>query len=253
LIETEDRNLPQIHRVLAAVPLETQSIVHALLAAEQVPFGRSDPHMTRLELLGIVKEKDGRAVLRNRLYEKALHAWRLSPRETAHPAARSTIAPIRVFISYAHADEALRVELGKHLATLERQRLVASWHDRMIAPGADWTQEVDDAIENADVILLLISADFVSSRYCYDIELRRALARHTSGTAVVIPVILRPVALSGLPFEHLQSLPAELKPITEWASRDAAYVNVVEGIRDAITRLAGRHRASAVTRGRECP
>jgi hypothetical protein len=242
LIETEDRNLPQVRRGLGALTADAISIVNALLMSQQVSFSRSDPYLTRLELLGIIKEAQGCAVIRNRVYEEALRAWFRPPAASARVSAEGTISPVRVFISYAHADEAFRLELGKHLATLERQGLVLSWHDRMIAPGQDWTNEIDAAMETSQVILLLISADFIQSRYCYEVELQRALERHATGSAVVIPVILRPVVLGGMPFGHLQSLPTGRKPVADWKSSDTAYVDIVEGVRAVITRRVVQQR-----------
>ncbi|MGH7325546.1 MAG: AAA-like domain-containing protein, partial [Candidatus Rokuibacteriota bacterium] len=87
------------------------------------------------------------------------------------------------------------------------------------------------------VILLLVSADFVASEYCYDIEMRRALERHTRGQATVIPVIVRPVTWSGAPFAKLQALPKDGKAVTTWENRDAAFLEIAEGIRRVIGEL----------------
>lgn len=146
---------------------------------------------------------------------------------------------ISVFVSYAHADEKLRKELGKHLSVLERQGLIATWHDRMISAGAEWAGTIDARLEQSRIILLLISADFIDSKYCYDIEMKRALDRHDKREALVIPVILRPVILKGSPFAKLQALPKDARAITEWPSVDAACVDVVEGLRDALLALSG--------------
>ena len=97
----------------------------------------------------------------------------------------------RVFFSYSHTDEALRDQLETHLALLKNQGLIESWHDRRIAPGSEFDQSISDAMQSADVILLLISANFLASAYCYSIELKAAMERHHAGTAAVIPVILR--------------------------------------------------------------
>ncbi|MBV9705893.1 MAG: toll/interleukin-1 receptor domain-containing protein [Chloroflexi bacterium] len=145
--------------------------------------------------------------------------------------------PVSVFISYAHADEALREELEKHLSSLQREGLIATWKDRDIVAGTDWATEIDDAINSASVILLLISADFVASDYCYQIEMRRALERHQAGQARVIPIALRPVDWSEVPFAHLQALPTNAKPVTTWDNLDEALVDVATGIRSVIRAL----------------
>ncbi len=94
--------------------------------------------------------------------------------------------PVEVFYSYAHKDQAFRIELEMHLSLLQWQGLITSWHDRHILPGTDWTQAIDEHLERASVILLLISADFLASDYCYGIEMRRALERHKASEARVI-------------------------------------------------------------------
>ena len=104
----------------------------------------------------------------------------------------TTQRPLTVFYSYAHADEELREQLEKHLALLRRQNVVNEWHDRMIDAGCEWEDVISNHLERADVILLLISANFLASNYCFEIEMERALERHNAGEAHVIPVILRP-------------------------------------------------------------
>lgn len=146
---------------------------------------------------------------------------------------------ISVFVSYAHADEKLRKKLGKHLSVLERQGLIATWHDRMISAGTEWAGTIDARLEQSRIVLLLISADFIDSKYCYDIEMKRALERHEKREALVIPVILRPVVLKGSAFAKLQALPKDARALTEWPSVDAACVDVVEGLREAILALSG--------------
>ncbi len=86
--------------------------------------------------------------------------------------AASPTMPIEVFYSYAHEDEPFRQQLEKHLSTLRLQGLITQWHDRHILAGTDWSETIDTHLENASVILLLISADFLASDYCYGIEMK---------------------------------------------------------------------------------
>ena len=146
---------------------------------------------------------------------------------------------ISVFVSYAHADEKLRKELGKHLSVLERQGLIATWHDRMIGAGAEWAGTIDVRLEKSQIVLLLISSDFIDSRYCYDIEMKRALERHEKRETLVIPVILRPVVLKGSAIANLQALPKDARALSEWPSVVAACVDVVDGVREAFLALSG--------------
>jgi TIR domain len=142
--------------------------------------------------------------------------------------------PVALFYSYAHKDEELRDQLDKHLHLLERQGLITSWHDREIRAGDNWANEIDTHLESAQIILLLISADFLASDYCYGVEMRRALERHFAGEARVIPIILRPVDWKLDPIlSSLQSLPTDGKPVTTWSPSppyDAAFEDIAQGI-----------------------
>src|SRR5271157_2598118 len=92
---------------------------------------------------------------------------------------------IEVFFSYSHKDERMREKLEKHLSALRRENVIAGWHDRKIMPGTEWKDQIDEHIETARIILLLVSAEFLSSDYCYDVELKRAIARHDAGDAII--------------------------------------------------------------------
>jgi tetratricopeptide (TPR) repeat protein len=150
-----------------------------------------------------------------------------------------TTKPVEIFYSYAHKDEDLRNELEKHLALLRQQGLIAPWHDRKIVPGTDWAREIDIHLNSADIILLLISADFLASDYCSGIEMKRALERYEAGEARVVPILLRSVYWKNAPFAHLQALPKEGKPVDSslWHNHDEAFTNVVEGIHKVIEQL----------------
>jgi hypothetical protein len=150
---------------------------------------------------------------------------------------RNTGVPLSVFISYAHEDEPLRQQLEAHLSLLRRQGLIADWQDRQILAGEEWARDIDEHLERASLILLLISPDFLASEYCYGIEMRRALERHQNGEAQVIPIIVRPVDWEGAPFAHLQCLPRDARAVTEWDNRDAAFRDIARGIRTAIEQL----------------
>ena len=140
----------------------------------------------------------------------------------------------KVFFSYSHDDEQYRDQLEKHLASLRHQGLIDSWHDRRILAGTEIDQEIDQQLEEADVILLLISASFLASRYCYGVEMRRAMGRHAAGEATVIPVIVRPCHWQSSPFGSLLAVPRDGKPITTWANFDEAYTDVAQQVRNVV-------------------
>lgn len=138
---------------------------------------------------------------------------------------------INLFYSYSHADEALRDELEKHLKLLQRQHVIDTWHDRKISSGSEWDKVINKNLDTADIILLLISADFLASDYCWDIEIQRAMQRHEEGSVVVIPVLLRPCDTGNADFMKLQGLPKNFKPVTTWTNRDEAFTDIAKGIR----------------------
>ncbi|WP_427162412.1 GUN4 domain-containing protein [Aliinostoc sp. HNIBRCY26] len=143
----------------------------------------------------------------------------------------------KLFFSYSHKDETLRDELAKHLTILEWQGVISSWHDRKILPGQEWDHQINDNLNTADIILLLVSSDFLFSRYCWDVEVKRAIERHNTGEACVIPVILRSVDWAGAPFARLQALPKNAKPVKSWTDQDEAFTDVARGIRTAVEEL----------------
>jgi hypothetical protein len=143
------------------------------------------------------------------------------------------VKAIEVFYSYSHKDEDLRDELEKHLSILKHQGVIQSWHDRRIGAGREWASEIDTHLNTAHVILLLISADFLASDYCYEVEMKQAMGRHEAEEARVIPVILRPCDWRGAPFGKLQALPKDAKPVTSWPDPDEAFLNIAQGIRAA--------------------
>jgi len=145
---------------------------------------------------------------------------------------------LRLFYSYAHEDQRLQEEVKKYLRMLEREGLIQGWDDRMIGAGTEWEGQILEALERADVVLLLISADFLSSDYCWDVEMARALMRHNAREALVVPIILRPCPWQGAPFAKLQCLPRDAIPVVSWKPTDEGYLNVAEGLREALKERA---------------
>lgn len=143
-----------------------------------------------------------------------------------------------VFFSYTHKDEPLRDELEVHLAMLKREGAISAWHDRKILAGGELNGEIDSRLSGADVILLLVSPDFLASAYCYDVEIRRAMEMHEQGLAIVIPIILRPCDwLASAPFAKLLAVPTDGRPVVKWPDRDDAWLNVVQQLRAALPKL----------------
>jgi hypothetical protein len=154
-----------------------------------------------------------------------------------------------VFFSYAHKDQDLRDHLEEHLATLKRQGLIESWHDRKIAAGDRFDHKIAKELERASIVLLLVSSSFLASEYCNEVELARALERHRSGEARVIPVILRPCDWRASEFGKLKALPTDGRPVVLWGNVDAAFDDVVQAIRSIVEALPAVPPERAAVRG----
>lgn len=145
---------------------------------------------------------------------------------------------IEVFFSYAHEDEDLRNELAKHLKLLERQEVIKAWYDRDITAGGEWKSEIEKQLNSAQIILLLISSDFLNSDFCWSVELEMAMQRHKAKEARVIPILLREVDWHNAPFGSLQPLPQNKEPVTNWDNRDQAFTNIAKGIKKVVQELS---------------
>ena len=145
---------------------------------------------------------------------------------------RAKGSAVPVFISYAHKDERFREDLEAHLKLLQRQGLIEMWHDRRIGPGKDWPEEIDKNLERAAIILLLISADFINSNFCWDKERTKAMELRRRGRADVIPVVVRSVNWKSSDLAGLQALPKDAKPVDEWDKPDAAWSSVAAKIEE---------------------
>src|SRR5437016_5410581 len=145
--------------------------------------------------------------------------------------------PFDIFISYAHKDRKLRDELAVHLGNLRNQHIISDWYDGDLIPGIEWEPDILAHLRTARIILLLISAHFMNSSFCQDIEMQEALARHQARQARVIPILLRPTDWQDAPFATLQMLPSHAKPVSRWPTHDDAFADVIKGIRKAIEDL----------------
>ncbi|TBZ22485.1 toll/interleukin-1 receptor domain-containing protein [Rhizobium leguminosarum] len=158
-----------------------------------------------------------------------------------------------VFFSYSHADEELRDQLERQLSILKRQGVIETWHDRRIGAGEEIDKAISDNLMAADIILLLVSPDFINSDYCYDREMTVAMERHEAGSAVVIPVILRACDWHGAPFGKLNATPPDGRPITQAVDRDQAFLEVAKAVRAAVGRISSPSATPASRRDHASP
>ena len=137
---------------------------------------------------------------------------------------------IQLFYSYSHKDESFREDMEKCLSVLRQNGLIHDWHDRKICPGQVIQREIDANLEDADIILLLLSADFLASSECQK-EITTSLRLRDAGRSVVVPIILRPCPWLDQPgISRLLALPTDGKAVTTWADRDEAFLTIYQGI-----------------------
>lgn len=141
--------------------------------------------------------------------------------------------PLKVFISYSHCDKEMKEELMKHLNSLIRQKYIQVWHDGMMLPGSIIDEVIFQKMMECDMALLLLSADYVNSDYCYCKEMETFMSLRDTGK-IVIPVLLREVDLKGTPFENLKSLPEDRKAVSSFSDQDAAMKSIASGIRSVV-------------------
>ena len=143
-----------------------------------------------------------------------------------------------MFFSYSEQNRELRDKLERHLAILKRKGVIRGWHDGEIGAGEERDRALAEHLETAKVVLLLISADFLASDFCYDVEMQQAITRHERGEARVIPVILDACDWEGAPFGKLASLPRGGRPVTSWKNESEAFTDIAKGIRKHVEQLA---------------
>ncbi len=131
-------------------------------------------------------------------------------------------------------DERFRDRLVVHLSLLQRQGLISLWHDRRLQGGDDFAASISDKLEKADIFLPLVSADFLASTYCYDVEMQLALKRHDAGKMRIMPIIVRPCDWRSSPLARLLAVPKDGVPITKWADEDEAFLDVERTLRGLV-------------------
>jgi nucleotide-binding universal stress UspA family protein len=149
---------------------------------------------------------------------------------------------VKVFTSYAHEDDRFRVKLHKNLSTMTRQKLIENWDDQQIKAGDKRVQEVLKHLEEAEIILCLLSPDFICTDDLYEGEARRALERQAAGEAAVIPILVRSVDWEKTLFGELQILPRDKKPIEESTRPGRAYTQVVVEVERVVQEIQARRR-----------
>jgi hypothetical protein len=144
---------------------------------------------------------------------------------------------IKIFLAYSRKDTKYLDELRTHFNPIERSGIVNIWYDGKIEPGSVWNKEIKARLHNADIVILLVSADAIASDYFYEQEMKDAMERHNKGIAKVVPFILRPCNWKATPLAELQAIPKDAKAVTKWTNRDEAYSDAVTQIWDMVTNI----------------
>jgi serine/threonine protein kinase len=212
-----------------------------------LPVSFVDDDDSELRSRSWTRSRTRSAGLEGRGSELLSHSLTTSPQERSVPTESPrgpAAAPsgIQVFISYSQKDDHLCDELLLHLAMMRRQGLVREWYDRRVDPGVDRLSTIEAELERSEAVVLLVSADFIASDTCYDVEMRRACEKHDVGEGVVIPVIVRMCEWSYAPFARFSALPTNGKAVTSWPNRDEAWFDVTCGIRTTIVEFMAELR-----------
>jgi hypothetical protein len=152
---------------------------------------------------------------------------------------RVTLTPrkAKFFISYANNDEGRKNELRKYFKALEEEGLMEYWDGRIIEAGKEWDMEIKKRLEEAEIILLLLSIDFMNSDYIKNVEMKRAIERYKNKEVTIVPIILRSCGFEDSYLNRFQALPDGANPVEKWSFEADAYVNIVAGIRRILNSL----------------
>jgi TIR domain-containing protein len=152
-------------------------------------------------------------------------------------------APISLFASYAPQDTPLEQELKEHLRPLQREGRIELWPDRGMSAGTEREQESSKHLQAAQIILLLVSPNFLASDFCYSVEMKQAMERHQRREVRLIPLLLRPCDWHTASFASLQCLPSNGQPVTTWSHREAAWLDVVQALSRVVDQLLREPRS----------
>ena len=140
---------------------------------------------------------------------------------------------VRLFVSYAREDEPMKDEFKAHVVLLQAQQVITAWDDRMIPAGDEWDKKIHEELERADIFVLFVSASFLASKYCREVELPIVMRRHEAGEARVLPVIVRDVHWRSAPFARLNTLPTDAKAVELWERPNSAWKVVAQAVEEA--------------------
>lgn len=143
----------------------------------------------------------------------------------------------KLFVSYSRKDKKYLEKFKVQIASLKRKNIIEDWNDQEIIGGDVWEDILKHQLETADIIVFLVSPDFIASDYIYDIEVKKAIERHRKGEVIIVPIIIRPCDFNSLEISKFQALPKNAQPISKWVDDDEAWLDVLLGIKKIIERF----------------
>jgi hypothetical protein len=156
----------------------------------------------------------------------APHPDQLPPPDTTPASVSPNVKPkpAALFICYSSKDTRWREGLRPSLNRLQRKGIIDFWYDRMVSAGTDWNNEIQQKLDESEIVLCLVSRDFLDAPYIEENELPKALDRHRAGKARLIPLIVRPCNWEDTPLSELQTATGDTRPLANWRNKDAAYM-----------------------------
>lgn len=149
--------------------------------------------------------------------------------------------PLNVFVSYSHRDKKHLLKLKAHLAGLELEGAIRCWWDGLIEPGVLWERSLISAIESADIVVLLLTADFINSNYCVETELKSARERERRGQIDIVPILVDDFDLGSHWIGKLQMISIDGKSLVASRSGARGWTSVVTQLRRKFDSFRG-HR-----------
>ena len=141
------------------------------------------------------------------------------------------IVALKLFISYSHKDETLVSKFISHIVPLKHNGIIEEWYDRKIGAGSEFQKNIDNNLENADIICLMISDNFLSSTACMQ-EKNNALELRTTKGIKVIPLILSPCLWTECKdLSNLLAIPTDGRPLTSFSDQNEGWVDAITWIK----------------------
>lgn len=153
----------------------------------------------------------------------------------------------KIFISYAHKDEELKKQFETHLSGLKRQNVVDVWDDRQVLIGEKWDEKIKNKLLTSDIVIFLISSDFLASEYINEVEIKETILRHKNNEVLIAPIFLRPCDFESSILSGFQGVPRDAKFITTWSDKDSAFLEVINELKKLINEFIPKEKPTVVS------